>query len=350
MSLPASSTVVSMGVLALLVVCTAHAAPSRATPARSLAVQPLAEDPRCPFGVAPGKLQARTMLDSRPQSPLYRGGCLEHVVFLKGSLREGMFAGSQAQAFFRRAEGSGTRPSAPVRLVRKSSYALNRVHADLTPYEVSYGGTNLCGASTYQPGREGELAPEPPRGTALLVPGYWDELDGVWRAQYKGEDVFTAACFDGTVAKCAHWGYVPWARFAGKSLQPYHQACVPAARAEYDHAKAYTCANTAIDIFDNLGLLRPNKDPAFTFESRWNAHGLTCVSRPRWKGCETDLAGVLGACEEPSAPWSWGRDLIGIRSSAERGLQNYDSVSSASMPFLCPVEGAADVGCQAEPE
>jgi hypothetical protein len=344
MSLPASTTAVSTWVLALLAVCAAHAAPSPAPLARSLSERPVIEDPHCPFGATPrqasGMLPSHRLLDSRPQSPLYRGGCLEHVVFLKGSLREGVFTGTQAQAFFRRAEGSASRPSAPVRLVRRSRYTLRRVQAALTLYEVFYGDTNLCGASTYQPGPEGELAPEPPPGTALLLPGYWDEQDGVWRAQYKGEDVFTAACFDGTAAKCAHWGYVPWGRFAGQSLQPYHQACVPAARAEYDHARAYTCANTAIDIFDNLGLLHPSKDAAFSFESRWNARGLTCVSRPRWKGCEANLAGVLGACEEPRAAWSWGADLIAIRSSADRGLQNFDAVSSASTPFLCPVEGA----------
>ncbi|ADO76102.1 uncharacterized protein STAUR_8348 [Stigmatella aurantiaca DW4/3-1] len=323
-------------------------APDEAPLARE---RPVIEDPRCPFGVRHSQFQFRAVLDSRPQSPLYRGGCLEHVVFLKGSLRDGVFlGGNQADAFFRRNLTTGSRPSAPVKLVRKSPYTLGKVNASLTPYEISYEGTNLCADSMYQPGPEGELAPEPPGGTALLIPGYWDEADGVWRAQYKGESVFTAACYDGTVAKCAHWGYVPWGRYAGKSLQPYHQACVPAARAEYDHVKAYTCANTAIDIFDNLGLLRRREGSAFSFESRWNQHGLTCVARPRWKGCESDLAGVLGACPEPVLGQSWGGDLIGIRSSADRGLQNFDAVSSASMPFLCPVEGVENVGCEFQPD
>jgi hypothetical protein len=289
-------------------------------------------------------------MDSRPQSPLYRGGCLEHVVFFKGSLRNGVLLGhpDKARAFFRREPGSNTRPTATLQFVRQPQYPIERVHASLTPYLISYEGTNLCGNSNYRPGQEGELAPEPPPGSAVLIPGYWDEQDGVWRAQYKGQDVFTASCYDGAAAKCAHWGYVPWGRYAGKSLHPYHQACVPAARAEYDHAKAYTCANTAIDIFDNLGLLRRTEDPTFTFESRWNPRGPTCVARPRWKGCEQTLADVLGTCVEPGTGQGWGGDLIGIRSSADRGLQNFDSVSSVARPFLCPVEGLKDIGCQYE--
>ncbi|MDC0711744.1 ADYC domain-containing protein [Stigmatella sp. ncwal1] len=349
MSLPALSTVVSTWVFALLSVCFTGRLPAleEPLPARE---RPVIEDPRCPFGTRHSQLPTRAVLDSRPQSPLYRGGCLEHIVFLKGSLKDGMFSNGQAEAFFRRNPSTGVRPSASVRLMRKSRYTLHKVNSWLTAYEVTFEGTNLCAESLYQPGAEGELAPEPPSGTALLIPGYWDESDGIWRAQYKGENVFTAACYDGTVAKCAHWGYVPWGTYAGKSLQPYHQACVPAARAEYDHVKAYTCANTAIDIFDNLGLLRRSEDSGFSFESRWNAKGLKCVARPRWKGCETDLAGVLGVCEEPVLGQSWGGDLIGIRSSADRGLQNFDSVSSVSMPFLCPVEGVEDVGCQGQPD
>jgi hypothetical protein len=56
-------------------------------------------------------------------------------------------------------------------------------------------------------------------------------------------------------------------------------------RADYDGSGlSYTKNGTIIDIFDDLGIEKPDSldDPAFHFEAGWSPDGAVCVARTRW--------------------------------------------------------------------
>jgi hypothetical protein len=134
-------------------------------------------------------------------------------------------------------------------------------------------------------------------------------LDGQWRADgsWDGHG-YTFACTNGVLAKCArNWGYKPWKAVAAPggervSLQPLHQACTRAARADYcGDGVSHTRNGTMIDLFDRHGLNVPEQVAGFQAEAGFITGGASWVARPRWpRGDEDRGTRVrLATCERP---------------------------------------------------
>jgi len=120
---------------------------------------------------------------------------------------------------------------------------------------------------------------------ALAVGGVWD----TGGAHHDVAGKITFACQGGVIAKCATWGYRPWASHGGTSLAEAHQACTRMARADYcGNGQSHTREGTLIDYYDSLGLssratsASSSWDPArASFEAAWAPDGATCIARTR---------------------------------------------------------------------
>jgi ADYC domain len=139
-------------------------------------------------------------------------------------------------------------------------------------YTVSYQNPttsewqNIC-----QPDRE---------GIAEAVP-----LSGQWnsRGDYNDNGKVTFACTNSALAKCVRWGYKPWKKFHGQSLQDFHQACTRMVRADYcGTGVAHTQNGTPIDFYDRLGIQKRVAKSGMKFEAAWNPDGAVAVSRTRF--------------------------------------------------------------------
>jgi len=132
---------------------------------------------------------------------------------------------------------------------------------------------------------------------ALAVAGVWNESGA--RQELPGR--FTFACENGAIAKCANWGYRPWASKDGRPLTELHQACTRMARADYcGDGRSHTHQNTFIDMYDSLEVLTPATqavagwDPTkASFEAAWGPDGAQCVARTR---DGRKLESVLASC------------------------------------------------------
>ncbi|WP_395813907.1 ADYC domain-containing protein [Archangium minus] len=92
-----------------------------------------------------------------------------------------------------------------------------------------------------------------PDPRALAVRGTWN-ANG---AHQKAPGKLTFACENGAISKCIQWGYKPWASRDGQSMADLHQACTRMARADYcGDGRSHTHENTAIDMYDRLGVIR----------------------------------------------------------------------------------------------
>jgi hypothetical protein len=106
---------------------------------------------------------------------------------------------------------------------------------------------------------------------------------------------FNLTCSAGAVGKCIRFGYRPWAVAPdGRSLEPYHAACVNMLRGAYGGGeRAFTRNGTAIDLFDRIGIQSPANDPSQDFEAGWDAEGAVCLAHPRIPE-HGDLAAIAG--------------------------------------------------------
>ncbi|QRO02608.1 hypothetical protein JRI60_20905 [Archangium violaceum] len=124
-----------------------------------------------------------------------------------------------------------------------------------------------------------------PDPRALAVGGTWDASGAHQDAPGK----LTFACENGAITKCIRWGYKPWESRDGHSLADLHQACTRMARADYcGNGRSHTHQDTAIDMYDRLGVLARTTeaadgwDPArASFEAAWAPDGATCLARTR---------------------------------------------------------------------
>lgn len=127
---------------------------------------------------------------------------------------------------------------------------------------------------------------------AVVLQGSWDTT-GAYRA---GENLVTFSCANGALAKCARSGYKPWKTFNGQSLRDYHQACVRMVRADYcGDGTAHTKDGTTINLYDHLGIQKPDVSPGMQFEAAWGVNGAEYISHMRWP---EDLAYVQRVCPE----------------------------------------------------
>jgi hypothetical protein len=170
----------------------------------------------------------------------------------------------------------------------------------------------LMGVSVLQAdGTAQPLCQAAPDGTryAMVVPGAV-QPDGT--VQEDAED-FVVACSAGAQGKCLRFGYRPWSTDAqGRSLRSAYNACVHMVRADYGgDGTPHTRDGTPIDVFDDLGIQRPDNVAGQSFEAGWDEHGAVCVRHvriaslvalPELERAYPQLAGHAGeVCDEAHA-------------------------------------------------
>jgi hypothetical protein len=112
---------------------------------------------------------------------------------------------------------------------------------------------------------------------AIAMKNDWDPDSA---ARISDPDAITWACRGAALAKCAEFGYRPWAQYAGTSLEDYHQACVRMVRADYcGNGTTYTTNGNPIDVADDLGI--QTHDTAWGVEAKWGPDGAVCLNTPR---------------------------------------------------------------------
>jgi hypothetical protein len=146
--------------------------------------------------------------------------------------------------------------------------------------DVSFYGMRVRDASgafvTYcSPDAEG-------KSRAIPLKGSWDERGGPVPGS---ESKVTFACTSGAIGKCVRNGYKPWKTVNGKSLAPYHAACVRMIRADYcGDGRPHTKDGTQLDIWDPLGVQKRDERPGHpeVFEAAWSPAGAEYLVVPRW--------------------------------------------------------------------
>ena len=127
----------------------------------------------------------------------------------------------------------------------------------------------------------GELCTAGPDGTAAGFPlaGRWTR-DGRHLRDPSG---FAVTCTSGATGKCVRMGYKPWRQLGGEALWDHHQACVRMVRADYGgDGVSHTREGTRIDVYDRLGIQRPEPDPGgLAFEAAWGPDGAICIRKTR---------------------------------------------------------------------
>jgi hypothetical protein len=121
------------------------------------------------------------------------------------------------------------------------------------------------------------------RSAGFPVAGAWDGKGHFLADKNK----WFLTCTSGSQGKCILFGYDPWSQGPhGEDLIPYYEACQHMVRADYDGSRwAHTKNGTPIDIWDHIGIQRPDSlaDPAFVFEAGWEPEGAACVAKTRWQ-------------------------------------------------------------------
>ena len=168
----------------------------------------------------------------------------------------------------------------------RGDVAVTQVEAD--PMDQS-GQTSLFTLMALDPvtGVAKNVCAPDPNGKAAAIPlrGSWD-TSGAFQA----DGSLQFYCTGGVIAKCIRWGYRPWQSSGGTSLKDAHQACTRMARADYcGDGQTHTQEGTQIDMYDNLGVHRPQTLSLF-FEATWTPQGAYCVARGRW----LSVSGLLG--------------------------------------------------------
>jgi hypothetical protein len=150
-----------------------------------------------------------------------------------------------------------------------------------------------------------------PNGQRLGFP-----LPGGWSpsGEHLHTEGFSIICTGGAIGKCVRFGYRPWAKGPdGRPLWDLHQACVRLVRADYcGDGKGHTRTGTPIDIYDRLGIRKPEPAPGMSFEAAWTPSGASCVHHVRIREtvsleqlearCPIRLEGRTGdACTEEDA-------------------------------------------------
>ncbi len=140
----------------------------------------------------------------------------------------------------------------------------------------------------------------------LFLSGSWDMATG---SLTNAQHVITPACFGSALAKCALWGYAPWATTTEcsgnicktRQLSDWHQACTRMVRADYcGDGQSHTRNGTPIDPWDALNIESRSAD-TWEMEAEWAQDGGHCIRHTRWltanpSWTETDLAYVQRVC------------------------------------------------------
>jgi hypothetical protein len=194
----------------------------------------------------------------------------------------------------------------------RSTMPVHGDNRDLWLYDIEYTTMERPSARDWQ-----TLCQPDPHGDARGM-----FLDGTWRADGSWDPRgHTVACTSGVLAKCArNWGYKPWKQVRAASgarvaLQPLHQACTRAARADYcGDGVSYTRDGTLIDLFDAHGLNVREQVAGFSAEAGFTVDGAAWVARPRWPRGDEQRGDLLrlGTCERPARVAPAGDVLIHV--------------------------------------
>jgi hypothetical protein len=126
---------------------------------------------------------------------------------------------------------------------------------------------NLCHSDAHFPAK------------AVVLQGRWDNR-GIY---HSSEKQVTFSCANGALGKCLRFGYKPWKTLNGISLRDYHQTCLRLVRADYcGDGIGHTKNGTPINIYDSLGIQKPDKAPDMSFEAAWGINGAQCINHVRW--------------------------------------------------------------------
>ena len=120
-------------------------------------------------------------------------------------------------------------------------------------------------------------------GMALLIAGRWNYHRGIPGGSSKlssETNQLTFSCENGAIAKCIRFGYKPWQRRVEQEIDPVHQACVRAVRADYcGDGTAMTEEHAIVNFYDKLGIQKDGSD--WPLEAEWSAAGAVCVNAAR---------------------------------------------------------------------
>jgi hypothetical protein len=150
---------------------------------------------------------------------------------------------------------------------------------------------------------DGSAHPFCASGRAMAMLGAWDDTGAMTSDPVHGP-LFTFGCTDGTLVKCARWGYRPWTAAVPSGggdpvpLADYHQACIRAAMADYcAMGHSFTTNGTVVDVWDYQPRLAfangfiprtmvlhyddADRPTAFAGESEFDRYGATAVDFTR---------------------------------------------------------------------
>jgi hypothetical protein len=152
-----------------------------------------------------------------------------------------------------------------------------------------------------------EIDPKDPKGEISIYTVYYQDSNKKWQNLCRGDTSFpakavflqgswnktgeyqpnkslvTVSCANQGLGKCMRFGYKPWSSFNGHTLRDYHQACSRMVRADYcGDGVGHTKDGTPINIYDRLGIQKPDVVPNMSFEAAWGADGAVCINHVRW--------------------------------------------------------------------
>lgn len=299
-----------------------------------------------------GEWRSRTV---HSNGALYQGGHIESSLFM-GTVATTGGAGALAGDY------AGFQWDAEAKTIQRMQLKIIRAQADacvpeLTEYEVTVDGKSPCELDDGASGTEGEPAAACLRtnrasriGKVVAVPGGWGSK-GNFVPPPAGAEYFTLSCFDGAIAKCLLWGYLPW---KSPEMAALHQACVRAVRADYcGTGQSFTCPGTIVDVTDRQAIQpRSAARTATNLEAHWDSNGATCLNVARMPGCDgaeqmTRLkATILKEClrsQHPIVPdgcVDTGRDESPANGPLLRTFSVPSQASCKLSQYYCPSNGS----------
>lgn len=114
---------------------------------------------------------------------------------------------------------------------------------------------------------------------AMVIEGR-EQPDGTLQAD---KSQFFLTCSSGAQGKCLRFGYLPWRQDgSGNAAIDRFNACVRMVRGDYGGGGVgFTENGQRIDIYDDVGIQKPDNATDQTFEAGWSASGAVCVHHVR---------------------------------------------------------------------
>ncbi|MFO0578098.1 MAG: ADYC domain-containing protein [Polyangia bacterium] len=162
--------------------------------------------------------------------------------------------------------------------------------------------------STWTPACGTDTSGNPVKAVAMA--NRWDLVNGSFIFD---SNLFTFACVNAALGKCAMWGYWRWSAkqeckggsCKNQDLAYWHEACQHMVRADYcGNGVPHTRNGTTIDVYDGIGVQSRAYAAGFSMEAEWRHDGAHCIQHTRWTKAmdshpyNTDLAHIQAVCPE----------------------------------------------------